>query len=100
MAPGAGSRSELLAGMGWGLWVADLEWGTGPNGISGAVTLKAPWAYLVQDGVVLGRLEGVVLSGNVFDALRGDVMVGNDATWVSAQCLPSVVLRLTAYCNA
>ncbi len=100
MAPGAGSRSELLAGMGWGLWVADLEWGTGPNGISGAVTLKAPWAYLVQDGVVLGRLEGVVLSGNVFEALRGEVVVGNDAIWVSAQCLPSVVLRLTAYCNA
>lgn len=100
MAPGKRSRDELLAEMGQGLLVLDLDWGTGPNPISGAITMKAPWAYLVEGGAVRGRLEGVVLSGNVFAALRGEVEVGNDLSWVGAQCLPSVVLRLTAYCNA
>lgn len=100
MAPGARSRGELMAEMGQGLFVADLDWGTGPNGVSGAIRMKAPWAYLVEGGTVRGRLEGVVLSGNVFDALRGEVAVGSDATWVGAQCLPSAVVRLAVYCSA
>jgi PmbA protein len=94
LAPGVKSRAELLAEMEQGLLVADLDWGTGPNGISGAIRLKAPWAYLVQGGAVRGRLEGVVLSGNVFEALRGEVAVGDDATWIGAQCLPTLVVRL------
>ena len=80
--------------MGWGLLIADLEWGTGPNTLSGALTLSAPWSYLVAGGRVVGRLEGVVLSGNVFDALGGEVRVGNDAVWIGAQSLPSMVMRL------
>lgn len=94
MLPGSTSPAALLAGMGTGLLVADLDWGTGPNGLSGALTLRAPWAYLVESGAVVGRLEGVVLSGNVFNALNGEVAVGSDATWIGAQCLPSVVVRL------
>jgi PmbA protein len=94
IAPGSAGPKQLLEGMGTGLWIADLDWGPGPNGLSGALSLKAPWAYLVLGGAVVGRLEGVVISGNVFDALAHDVVVGNDATWIGAQCLPSLVVRL------
>ena len=91
--PGTGNRDALLAGMGRGLLIADLAWGAGPNPLVGTITLRAPWAYLVEGGEVTGRLEGVVLAGNVFDALRRVVAVGSDATWIGAQCMPSVVVE-------
>lgn len=95
MAPGVRRRDELLASTELGLFVADLDWGGGLNCISGAIRVRAPWAYLIEGGEVRGRLEGVVLSGNVFDSLNTDLAIGNDATWVGAQCLPTVVVRLS-----
>lgn len=91
--PGAMSRDALLAAMGSGLLIEDLSWGAGPNPLVGTIALRAPWAYLVESGEVRGRLEGVVLTGNVFEALKRVAAVGSDATWIGAQCLPSMVVE-------
>lgn len=91
--PGPPDRDALLAGMGSGVLIEDLDWGAGPNPVVGTIALRAPWAYLVEAGEVRGRLEGVVLAGNVFEALRRIVAVGSDATWIGAQCLPSMVVE-------
>jgi PmbA protein len=91
--PGSANREALLAGMGSGLLIADLDWGAGPNPLVGTIALRAPWASLVEGGEVSGRLEGVVLTGNVFEVLQRIVAVGSDATWIGAQCLPSMVVE-------
>jgi len=91
--PGIESRATLLTMMGKGLLVEDLEWGSGPNPLSGAIALRAPWTYLVEGGAVRGRLEGIVLSGNVFEFLKRLGAVGNDAVWIGAMCLPSLLLE-------
>ncbi len=90
--PGPENRATLLTMMGRGILIEELEWGAGPNPISGTIALRAPWAYLVEGGRVRGRLEGVVLSGNVFDALKELGGVGSDATWIGSMCLPSILL--------
>jgi PmbA protein len=90
--PGPENRATLLTMMGRGILIEALEWGAGPNSISGTIALRAPWAYLVEGGRVRGRLEGVVLSGNVFDALKELGGVGSDATWMGSYCLPSLLL--------
>ena len=97
MAPGPESRDALLAAMGRGVLIEDLEWGAGGNALAGTIVLRAPWTYLVDGGTVRGRLEGITLSGTVFEALRDIVAVGSDATWVGAQELTSLVVSgLTA----
>ena len=61
--------------------IEELDWGAGPNPLAGTIALRAPWAYLVEAGEVRGRLDGVVLTGNVFDALTRIAAVGSDPTW-------------------
>jgi PmbA protein len=92
MLPGPENRATLLTMMGKGVLIEELEWGRGPNPLSGTIALRAPWAYLVEGGRVRGRLEGVVLSGNVYQALRTVGAVGSDATWIGAMGLPSLLL--------
>jgi PmbA protein len=91
--PGVESRATLLTMMGRGLLVEDLEWGGGPNAVSGALALRAPWTYLVEGGAVRGRLDGVLLSGNVFKVLGQLIALGNDATWVGAVSAPSMLVE-------
>jgi PmbA protein len=93
MLPGTENRPTLLTMMGKGILIEELEWCAGPNPISGTIALRAPWAYLVESGTIKGRLEGVVLSGNVFEALRELGGVGNDAAWIGASCMPSLLLK-------
>jgi predicted Zn-dependent protease len=90
--PGPENLATLLTMMGTGVMIDELDWGAGPNPNSGSIALRAPWAYLVEGGAIRGRLEGVVLSGNVFDALKELGAVGSDATWIGASCLPSLLL--------
>ena len=91
--PGPENRATLLTMMGTGILVEELEWGPGTNPVSGTFALRTPWAYLIEGGRVRGRLEGVVLSGNVFEALKELGGVGSDATWIGAADLPSILLK-------
>jgi PmbA protein len=90
--PGMENRATLLTMMGRGVLIEDLDWGAGPNPVSGDFALRAPWAYLVESGLVRGRLEGCRLAGNVFEALRHVGGVGSDATWIGAAKLPTLLL--------
>jgi len=91
--PGIETRATLLTMMGRGLLVEDLEWGSGSNPIRGTLNVRVPWTYLVENGSVRGRLEGIRLSGNVFTALTRLGAVGGDATWVGAACVPSLLVE-------
>lgn len=91
--PDVGDRADLIRAMGRGLLIEDLTWGAGANPDRGTFVVRAPWTYLVDGGVVRGRLEGVSLAGNVFGALSRVAAVGRDAAWIGACSTPSLVLE-------
>ncbi|MGQ0703254.1 MAG: TldD/PmbA family protein [Gemmatimonadales bacterium] len=91
--PGIETPATLLTMMGRGLLIADLEWSGRPNPLPGIQELRSPWVYLVENGIVKGRLEGIRLAGNVFAALSRIGAVGEDATWIGAACVPSVLVE-------
>jgi PmbA protein len=93
VAPGVETRATLLTMMGRGLLVEDLEWRAGPNPIRGSFQLAAPWTYLVENGAVRGRLEGIRLVGNVYDMLTRIGAIGSDLTWIGSVGAPSILLE-------
>lgn len=91
--PGIEGRATLMTMMGRGVLVEDLEWTGGSNPLSGTFSLRAPWSYLVEGGAIRGRLDGVLLVGNVFKTLAQVPAIGNDATWLGAISTPSLLLE-------
>ncbi|MEO8449290.1 MAG: metallopeptidase TldD-related protein [Gemmatimonadota bacterium] len=85
--------SDPLAAIDRGVLVEDLTWNAAPNAATGSFTLSAPWAYRIERGEVVGRLESVVLAGNAFEILGKVIAIGGDATWLGAACLPSVAVE-------
>jgi PmbA protein len=92
VSPGIETRATLLTMMGRGLLVEDLEWRAGPNPIRGTFRLPAPWTYLVENGSVKGRLEGITLAGNIHDVLTRIGAIGSDLTWIGAVGAPSILV--------
>lgn len=83
----------LIAAMGDGLLVDAVAGGTGGSSRSGAFTHPVVLGYRVQGGEVTGRVEGVVIAGNVFDALGSIGGIGRDARWVGSSLLPPLLLE-------
>ena len=92
MLPGPTPVDQLGAEVGDGLLVADLVPGSAPNPAAGGFRAEAPWTYLVAQGRVVGRVEGAVLSGDVFAMLNRVVAIGAETDWIGAWRLPSLVL--------
>lgn len=83
----------LMATMGDGLLVDSVAGGTGGSSRSGAFTHPVVLGYRVQGGEVTGRVEGVVIAGNVFDALGSVGGIGSEARWVGSSLLPPLLLQ-------
>jgi PmbA protein len=83
----------LIAAMGDGLLVDAVAGGTGGSSRSGTFTHPVVLGYRVQGGEVTGRVEGVVIAGNVFDALRSVGGIGRDARWIGSSLLPPLLLE-------
>lgn len=84
---------SLLAIMGDGLLVDAVAGGTGGSSRSGTFTHPVVLGYRVQGGEVAGRVEGVVIAGNVFDSLASIGGIGRDARWIGSSHLPPLLLH-------
>ena len=89
---GAHDLGALMAAMGDGLLVDAVAGGTGGSSRSGTFTHPVVLGYRVQGGEVTGRVEGVVIAGNVFDALGSIGGIGRDARWIGSSFLPPLLL--------
>lgn len=85
--------AALLSKMGDGLLVDAVAGGTGGSSRSGTFTHPVVLGYRVQGGEVTGRVEGVVIAGNVFDALGSIEGIGRDARWIGSSLLPPLLLE-------
>lgn len=83
----------LLLAVGDGLLVDAVAGGTGGSSRSGTFTHPVLLGYRVQGGEVTGRVEGVVIAGNVFEALGAVGGIGRDARWVGSSFLPPLLLH-------
>ena len=84
---------DLMAAMGDGLMVDAVAGGTGGSSRSGTFTHPVVLGYRVQRGEVTGRVEGVVIAGNVFDALGSVGGIGRDARWIGSSFMPPLLLE-------
>lgn len=85
--------AALMAAMGDGLMVDAVAGGTGGSSRSGTFTHPVVLGYRVQRGEVTGRVEGVVIAGNVFEALNSIGGIGRDARWIGSSFLPPLLLE-------
>ncbi len=83
---------ELAAAVGDGLLVSDFEIGLAPNPDRGVFRVATPWCYRIVNGRVVGRVQGVVLAGEIIRLLERVVAIGADAEWHGAARLCSLVL--------
>jgi PmbA protein len=90
---GEASLEALLGQMGDGLLVDAVAGGTGGSSRSGTFTHPVVLGYRVQGGEVTGRVEGIVIAGNVFEVLRNVAGVGRDSRWIGSSSLPPLLLE-------
>ena len=81
--PGRRSLLELISQLDDGL-VIDQILGSGA-GISGDFSINIDLGYRVRNGQILGRVKDTMVAGNVYQALKQMVALGNDAEWNDAE---------------
>jgi len=75
--PGTMSTAELLKLFPKCLLVVRLEGGSGCNAVSGELSMGAH-GFWCENGVIQHPVDGVTLSGNIFDIFQNIVEVGNE----------------------
>jgi PmbA protein len=90
----AGTRSldELLQVLGDGLVIDDLTGGAGAVSSGGSFRFPVATGCRVSGGDVVGRVDGVAISGNAFEMLARVVEVGADSRWVGSALLPPLLV--------
>jgi PmbA protein len=94
LAPDRAGTPSPAAAVGSGFLVRDLRLGPAPNPETGVFRIVAPWVYRIEGGEVVGRVEDLVLGGNVFELLGPGrvVAVGAEAEWIGAVSAPPLIL--------
>ena len=89
--PGRRSLLELISQLDDGL-VIDQILGSGA-GISGEFSINIDLGYRVRNGEIVGRVKDTMVAGNVYQALKQIVELGNDADWNGWCYTPSVIVE-------
>jgi PmbA protein len=93
IASGTGNREELIAGMGDGLIITNLEGlHSGANSVSGDFSLSAE-GFLIRDGKIARPVEQITIAGNFFSLLRDIIDVASDLEFKGNVSSPSVLVR-------
>jgi PmbA protein len=89
--PGNNSLLKLISNMKNGL-IVDQILGGGAD-ISGDFSVNIDLGYRVENGQIIGRVKDTMVSGNVYDALKNVVAIGNDNNWQSSYFTPSLIVE-------
>jgi PmbA protein len=72
---------ELIADMKEGLIIEGLLGAGQSNVLGGDFNANVLLGYKVENGVVVGRVKNVMISGNVYTALNNIIAIGSDGQW-------------------
>ncbi len=75
--PGKKSLEQLMAKMGDGVYITDIEGMQGINGQNGNFSLQST-GFVVENGKITKPLDLVTISGNLFEVFKDITDVGND----------------------
>lgn len=89
--PGQLSLSELINTLDDGL-IVDQILGSGA-GISGDFSINVDLGYRVKNGKIIGRVKDTMVTGNVYQAVKNIVELGQDADWIGSCYTPSVIVE-------
>ncbi|NEO29863.1 MAG: TldD/PmbA family protein [Symploca sp. SIO3C6] len=89
--PGKGSLLQLIKQLDQGL-VVDQILGGGA-GISGDFSINVELGYQVDKGQIVGRVKDTMVAGNVYNALKEMVALGEDADWNGPCYTPSLIVE-------
>lgn len=64
----------------------------GSAGISGEFSINVDLGYQVRSGEVVGRVKDTMVAGNVYNALKQVLYLGNDGAWNGSCYTPSLVV--------
>ena len=80
--PGEGSLEEMVASVREGLIAEDfIGLGQG-NPISGEFSVNVALGYKIENGEIVGRVKNTMLAGNVYEALKGEIILSGEREWV------------------
>lgn len=79
--PGGQSSEELLSGIEQGLYICDLIGFGQSNIINGDFSGNVGLGYLIKNGKTVGRVKNTMISGNLYDVLRQNVLVSSDTEY-------------------
>ena len=77
IAAGDTPYEKMLAGMKRGLLVDDLLGAGQSNTLAGEFSVNIELGYLVENGEIVGRVKDCMVAGNVFDAFKNIVALGD-----------------------
>jgi PmbA protein len=92
VAPGKSSLKELLSQVGRGVFVRGGVIGAGhSNEVTGDFSVSAGTAFKVENGEIAYPLKPCTVAGNLYDAMRSVVAIGNDLKCFGNVMCPSIV---------
>ena len=60
--------------------------------ISGDFSINVELGYRVEKGEIVGRVKNTMVAGNVYNALKNAVILGNDNCWRGSCYTPSLII--------
>ena len=89
--PGQGSLIDLISQLDQGL-VIDQILGGGAD-ISGDFSINVDLGYRIHQGNIIGRVKDTMVAGNVYQALKQVVALGNNNSWNSSCYTPDLTVE-------
>ncbi len=89
--PGKRNFDELVKQLDNGI-IVDQILGGGAD-ISGDFSINIDLGYGVKNGMITGRVKDTMVTGNVYQALKEIIALGNDSCWIDSCLTPSFMVE-------
>lgn len=96
LTPGNTPSAELIKNIDRGIYVKEMIGFGQTNMINGDFSANLALGFLVDKGEIVGRVKDTMISGNIFELLKGDVQFSSDVNSYYMQpytILPGVALK-------
>ena len=90
----SGTRTieEIIASLDYGYYVLDVQGAHSSNPESGDFSIVGNPAFLIENGKLIGAVDGLMVSGNIFDVLRNIVEVAKNPIKLLSWMAPEIVV--------
>lgn len=91
--PGTRDIEEIIAGIDYGYYVLDVQGAHSSNPESGDFSIVGNPAFLIDNGKLVGAIDGLMVSGNMFDFLKNIVEIAKNPIRLLAWIGPELVVK-------